>query len=119
VRLFGGIGQTLRAVAAEGAVKVIQIRDEFAPIAEKAKEAIRHGAAVVMVDTGSWEDLGKVLEVTKAQRPSSEVQIAFAGRIRIEDIPALVRRGVDIVDIGAAILDAPWLEMTYDVVAER
>jgi nicotinate-nucleotide pyrophosphorylase (carboxylating) len=119
VRIFGGIDQTLRAVAAERAAKVIQVRGEFAPIAEEAREAIRHGAAIVMVDTGSWEDLDKVLQVTKAGGPSSEVQIAFAGGIRIEDIPALVRKGVDIVDIGAAILDARWLELTYDVVKER
>ncbi len=115
VRLFGGIGQTLQAVAAEGAIKVIQVRGEFAPIAEEAREAIRHGAAVVMVDTGSCEDLDKVLQATKAQRLSSEVQIAFAGGIRIEDIPTLVRKGVDIADIGAAILDARWLELSYDV----
>ena len=119
VRIFGGIGQTLRAVAADRAAKVIQVRGEFAPIAEEAREAIRNGASVVMVDTGSWEDLDKVLQVMKAGKPSSGVQTAFAGGIRIEDIPALVRKGVDILDIGAAILDAPWLELSYDVVKER
>lgn len=119
VRIFGGIGQTLRAVAADRAAKVIQVRGEFAPIAEEAREAIRNGARVVMVDTGSWEDLDKVLQVMKAGKPSSGVQTAFAGGIRIEDIPALVRKGVDILDIGAAILDAPWLELSYDVVKER
>jgi nicotinate-nucleotide pyrophosphorylase (carboxylating) len=119
VRIFGGIGQTLRAVAADRAAKVIQVRGEFAPIAEEAREAIRNGAGVVMVDTGSWEDLDKVLQVMKAGKPSSGVQTAFAGGIRIEDIPALVRKGVDILDIGAAILDAPWLELSYDVVKER
>jgi len=115
VRIFGGIGQTLRAVAAERAAKVIQVRGEFAPIAEEAREAIRHGAEVVMVDTGSWEDLDKVLQVVKGEKPSSGVQTAFAGGIRIEEIPALAQKGVDILDIGAAILDARWLELSYDV----
>ncbi|TRZ90619.1 hypothetical protein D4R89_04130 [bacterium] len=118
VRIFGGIGETLRAAADNRAAKVIQVRGEFAPIAEEAREAIRNGARVVMVDTGSWEDLDKVLQVIKAGKQSSDVQIAFAGGIRIEDIPALVRKGVDILDIGATILDAPWLELSYDVVKE-
>jgi nicotinate-nucleotide pyrophosphorylase (carboxylating) len=118
VRIFGGIGQTLRAMAADQTKKIIQIRGEFAPIAEEAREAIRHEAAVIMVDTGSWEDLDKVLQVTKSERLTPRVQTAFAGGIRIEDIPALVGTGVDILDIGAAILDAPWLELSYDVLSE-
>jgi nicotinate-nucleotide pyrophosphorylase (carboxylating) len=118
VRIFGGIGPTLRVVAADRSAKVIQVRGEFAPIDQEAREAIRYGASVVMVDTGSWEDLDNVLQVIKAAKPSSEVQTAFAGGIRIEDIPALVRKGVDILDIGAAILDAPWLELSYDVVKD-
>ena len=118
VRIFGGIGQTLQAQAAAAVAKVIQVRGEFAPIAEEAREAIRNGARVVMVDTGSWKDLDDVLLVVKCEEPSAEVQIAFAGGIRIEDIPALARKGLDILDIGAAILDAPWLELSYDVVKE-
>lgn len=119
VRIFGGIGQTLQAVAAERLIKIIQVRGEFADIAEETREAIRGGASVVMVDTGSWEDLDKVLQVTRTVRPTAGVRTAFAGGIQLEDIPALVNRGVDIADIGAAILDAPWLELTYDVVSER
>jgi nicotinate-nucleotide pyrophosphorylase (carboxylating) len=119
VRIFGGIGQTLRAVAADQAAKVIQLRGEFGPIAEEAREAIRYGARVIMVDTGSWEDLDRVLQVVKGGTPSSGVETAFSGGIRIEDIPALALTGVDILDIGAAILDAPWVELSYDVLKER
>ncbi|MCX5908789.1 MAG: hypothetical protein NTY64_16830 [Deltaproteobacteria bacterium] len=113
------MGQTLRAVATDRAAKVIQVRGEFAPIAEEAREAIRNGAGVVMVDTGSWKDLDDVLRVVKGEKPSAGVQIAFAGGIRIEEIPALAQTGVDILDIGAAILDAPWLDLRYDVVMEK
>jgi nicotinate-nucleotide pyrophosphorylase (carboxylating) len=42
--------------------------------------------------------------------------LAFGGGIKLEDIPALVKKGVDILDIGSAILDAPWLDLSYDVV---
>lgn len=115
VRIFGGIHQALRAVSADPRAKVIQVRGEFAPIGAEAREAVCNGASVVMVDTGSWEDLDKVLQAVREDKGSCQVQTAFAGGIRIEDIPALAQKGVDILDIGAAILDAPWLEMSYDI----
>lgn len=116
VRIFGGIAQTLRAVAHDPSAKVIQVRGEYACIEEETREAIRNGAQVIMVDTGSWEDLDRVLRVMKEEKPRPMVQIAFAGGIQIQDIPELVKKGVDILDIGAAILDAPWLELSYDII---
>ena len=119
VRLFGGVGKTLTALVDDPTVKVIQVRGEFASIDREAREAIRNGARVIMVDTGSWRDLEKVLRVMKKEKTSSGVSIAFAGGIRIGDIPALIKKGVHILDIGSAILDAPWLELSYDVISER
>jgi nicotinate-nucleotide pyrophosphorylase (carboxylating) len=118
VRIFGGIAQTLRAVAHDPSAKVIQVRGEYGPIEQETQEAIRNGAQVIMVDTGSWEDLDRVLRVMRQEKPLPKIQIAFAGGIRIQDIPDLVKKGVDILDIGAAILDAPWLELSYDIVKE-
>ena len=116
VRVFGGIRQTLEAVASHSVPKVIQVKGEFGPIAEEARDAIRHGASLIMVDTGCCGDLDEVLRVMKEEKASPGVQTAFAGGIRVEDIPLLIQRGVNILDIGAAILDAPWLELSYDVV---
>jgi nicotinate-nucleotide pyrophosphorylase (carboxylating) len=119
VRTFGGIGRTLKAVASFPGPKVIQVRGEFGSIREEAREAIRHGASVVMVDTGSWEDLDDVLRVMKGEKVPPGIKSAFAGGIKIKDIPALAQKGVDILDIGAAILDAPWLELSYDVLPDE
>jgi nicotinate-nucleotide pyrophosphorylase (carboxylating) len=119
VRIFGGIGKTLEAVGHCPGKKVIQLRGEFAPIGQETREAIHHGAGVVMVDTGSWEDLDEVLRVLREEKASPKAKCAFAGRIQLNDISALTAKGVDILDIGAAILDAPWLELSYDVVADN
>jgi nicotinate-nucleotide pyrophosphorylase (carboxylating) len=118
VRIFGGVGRALKAVASHSVPKVIQVRGEFGPIAEEAREAIRHGARVIMVDTGCCKDLDEVLRVLKEEKAPPGVQTAFAGGIKIEEIPLLIQKGVDVLDIGAAILDAPWLELSYDVVKE-
>jgi len=114
VRIFGGISQALQAVASYPRTKVVQLRGEFADIAEEAQEALSLGAQVLMVDTGSWQDLDRILIVMK-KGPKRQARLAFAGGIKLEDIPPLAEKGVDILDIGAAILDAPWLELSYDV----
>jgi nicotinate-nucleotide pyrophosphorylase (carboxylating) len=116
VRIFGGISRTLQAVSSSSLVKVIQLRGEFSPIAEEAQQAINLGAQILMVDTGSWQDLEDVFKVSKKKGTSHQAKIAFAGGIKLEEIPTLAEKGVDILDIGAAILDAPWLELTYDVI---
>jgi nicotinate-nucleotide pyrophosphorylase (carboxylating) len=116
VRIFGGISQTLQAVSSSSLLKVIQLRGEFSPIAEEAQQAINLGAQILMVDTGSWQDLEDVFKVVKEKGTPRQAKIAFSGGIKLEEIPRLAEKGVDILDIGAAILDAPWLELTYDVV---
>lgn len=119
VRIFGGVHQALEALAPHQVPKVIQVRGEFASVREEAREAIRYGARVIMVDTGCCGDLDEVLQVVREEKAFPRVQTAFAGGVKIEDIPFLIQKGVDILDIGAAILDARWLEMSYDVVADR
>jgi len=118
VRIFGGISQALKATASSSSLKVIQLRGEFLPIAEEAREALSLGADVLMVDTGSWKDLDEVLGVMREKNLSYAAKLAFAGGIKLVDIPLLTGKGVDILDIGAAILDAPWLELTYDVMGK-
>ena len=115
-RIFGGISKALQAVASLSGIKAIQLRGEFANIADEAREALSLGAQVLMVDTGSWQDLDDVLTAIHKDKVSHRVQLAFGGGIKIKDIPALVKKGVDILDIGSAILDAPWLDLSYDVV---
>lgn len=116
VRIFGGISQALQAASSSTSIKVIQLRGEFSPIAEEALEALASGAHILMVDTGSRQDLDQVLTVLRKRRTPRQAKLAFAGGIKLSDIPLLAKKGVDILDIGAAILDAPWLELTYDVI---
>ena len=113
VRMLGGITATLAAVGQIPGVKVIQIRGEEATVAEETARACRGGAGVIMVDTGRRADGVAALKIAAAY---PAVQVAFAGGIGLEDIPALADLGLDILDIGLAIMDAPLLDMKLDVV---
>ena len=46
----------------------------------------------------------------------SGVEVAFAGGVQLGDIEALAEIGVDVVDVGRPIVDAPLLDMRLDVV---
>ncbi|MCK9357226.1 MAG: nicotinate-nucleotide pyrophosphorylase [Dehalococcoidia bacterium] len=117
VRMLGGIRPTLAAALELGQrVPVIQIRGETAAIAAEAVAATEAGADILMVDTGRIEDARAVSAAVRDRHMRERVRIAFSGGIRIEDLAGLQAEDVDIVDIGRAIIDAPLLDMTLDVV---
>lgn len=116
VRILGGVRQAVQAVSGLGRAIVVQVRGELQPVEEEAIEAAHGGAAVVMVDTGQMEDLRNVIQALRNNGLRSQVRIAFAGKVSLSDLEALVRMDVDVVDIGYAVVDAPCLPMRFDVI---
>lgn len=118
VRIFGSVKATLEAVKdmAEYA-KVIQLRGLIEGIDEETRAALKAGAEVLMVDTGSLEDLKLVGKIVRDSGQRDRVKIAFAGNIKINDIPMLINYDVDILDIGSQIIDAPLLDLKLDVIS--
>jgi nicotinate-nucleotide pyrophosphorylase (carboxylating) len=116
VRILGGVGKAVRAVAHLGRSIVVQVRGETDAVENEALEAGRAGAAVVMVDTGLRQDLANVGQALRWNDFRSRVRIAFSGNVSHSDMESLVLMDVDVVDIGYAILDAPCLPMRFDVI---
>jgi len=117
VRMLGGIRQALEAAAGLGRqVKAIQLRGESGAIAAEAVAATEAGADVIMVDTGRLDDARAASAALRGARLRDRVQLAFSGGVHIDDLVALRREDIDIVDIGRAVIDAPLLDMTLDVV---
>lgn len=116
VRILGGIEQAIRAVSSLAPTIVIQIRGETGPIDEEAVLAARLGVAVVMVDTGNRDHPAMVNDALKRAGLRERVRLAFAGRLCLDELHSVRQQGVDIVDIGYGILDAPALPIRLDVV---
>lgn len=117
VRMLGGIEATLAAARELGhRVKAIQIRGETMPIGDESLTAARAGADILMVDTGQLDDVRSASAALRADGSRSRVRIAYAGGIAIQDLPLLQDEDIDIVDIGRAVIDAPLLDMSMDVV---
>lgn len=119
VRILGGIKQTLASVEAmEDKLKVIQLKGDFGDITNEAVVAVENGANIIMIDTGNLEDVARVNQVLRERNWRSKVKVAFAKGICLEAIPELKGKGIDVLDIGASIIDAPLLDMKLDVRTE-
>ena len=118
VRILGGVAAAMEAVAPLERPVVIQLRGELEPIAQEAITAARMGAATLMVDTGDLNDLEAASQALRGEGLRERVKLAFAGNLRLKDLPGLAGRDVDAVDIGYSVVDAPCLPMRFDVIKD-
>jgi len=110
VTMLGGIAPAVGAgLAVENGPVAVQVKDP-ADIAT----AIEAGAGAVMVDTGSITDL-RAAQAVLDRLGRADVVLAFGGGARIDDLGRLRAAGADVVDLGRAILDAPLLDLRFDV----
>jgi nicotinate-nucleotide pyrophosphorylase (carboxylating) len=116
VRMLGGIAATLQAVAPlQDKLKVIQLKGEYTDVAREASLAVEHGADILMIDTGYLADVEAAHAALQADGRRERVKLAFAKGVRIPNIPDVRGRGIDILDIGVEIIDAPLLDMKLEV----
>lgn len=117
VRMFGSVRRTLEAVAGmRGFVRAIQLRGVVEDIADEAEAAMEMGAEILMVDTGRLEDLDLVARLVRERGRRDRTTIAFAGDIEMHDIPHIATHDVDILDVGRAVIDAPMVDVKFDVI---
>ena len=116
VEIFGGITESLNAVAhLKGYLKVVQLKGRYKDIGLEAQEAVQCNADILFVDTGNHSDIKKVADGIRQLGLRDKAAIAFGGDIRLEDISELKSMDVDILDIGRKIIDAPLLDIRYEI----
>lgn len=120
IRILGGIRNGLQAVEhLQGYKKVVQIKGNAFDIAREAREAAECRADIIFIDNGNPDDIGIVAEALDRSGRRGVAKIAFAGNVQIEDIDRLKTRPVDILEIGRCIVDAPLLDLKFDVIGTK
>lgn len=120
VRMLGSVEAALGAAAEiKNTTKCIQIRGDLDDIVAETRQAIAGGACIIMVDTGRVDDFCVCRDFLISEGIRNRYKIAFAGNLEFEDIIAMADLGVDILDIGKRIIDAPLLDMRLDVICEE
>jgi len=118
LEVLGGIEKSLEAVAdLKGCLKVVQLKGKHHPVEQEAEEAAQAGADIIFIDTGKMSDLERVVEKIQNMGRRDKLRIAFGGGVKLEEIPRLKTLDVDILDIGRAIIDAPLLDLKYEVIS--
>ncbi|NYE58085.1 beta/alpha barrel domain-containing protein [Carboxydothermus ferrireducens] len=119
IRMFGSIVEALKSAEVFGdRYKVVQLRGEMKDIKEETIEAATNGAYVLMIDTGKISDVKIVNSTLEELGVRKEKLVAFAGGVKINAIPSYIGLGIDILDIGSEIVDAPLMDMKLDVISE-
>jgi len=114
LRMIGGIEKAIKiAKTINNHTIVVQLHNIFGSVPEEALIASKEGADILMVDTGNIKDVADVVDIVK--KLQTRPKIAFSGGVTIEQISNLINIGVDIVDVGRAIIDAPMIDLTFDV----
>ena len=117
IRILGGVRQSLEAVVSlTDCRKVVQLKGRYGNIAEEACAAAQGGASILFIDTGQPNDVRTVREELVRLGLRGNVEIAFGGNVKLDDIDDLKSLDIDILDIGRQIVDAPLLDMRLEII---
>ena len=94
-----------RAAAAHGA----KIEAEAKTLAE-AKEAVRAGADIVLLDNMTPEQVSAAVKAI-----GGRAQVEVSGGIRLDNIRAYARPGVDVISVGALTHSAPAVDLGLEL----
>ncbi len=121
VEMFGGIRESIEAVShlASERTIVVQIKGRHSSVTKEALEAAECGAGIVFIDTGvNLDFMEAAFELDRAGL-RKKVKIAFGGNLDIKDVRGIKKDkfGIEIVDVGTKIVDAPLLDMHLEIIA--
>lgn len=120
IRMFGSIPAATDACRKlPSSTVVVQIRGMTASVEEETRQALDGGAGILMVDTGEPGDAGRCVRTLESLGGRNKAKVAFAGNVRLTDIPDLAELGIDILCIGKEIVDAKLLDLKLDVLQEE
>lgn len=120
IAMLGGMKHTLLHIQelpeVIGRKIVVQVKGRELGIGAECWLAADCGADVIYLDTGRVEDFQELADAMRYMRRVP--QIAFGGNVTLDALEKLKACPVDIVGVGKAIIDAPMLDMRFDVLAE-
>ena len=109
VAACGGVANALkRARAFAGHLTKVELEVDSL---EQLREALPHGADVIMLDNFSPEDLKKAVALA-----GDKVVLEASGGVNLQTVRAIAQSGVQVISVGALTHSAPVLDIGLDAV---
>lgn len=120
IRMLGGVKKSIEHIkTSPDMVIVVQIHRALQTLEKEVEEALNSKADILMIDTGNLEDIRMCREIIKEIQPDYKPLIAYSGNVSLDSIKEFANSGdVDILGIGKAIIDAPMLDVKFEVEIE-
>mgnify|MGYP002777024048 CR=1 FL=1 len=104
----GGIGAAIKKVRSQIPYPLnIEIETESL---DQVKEALLHGADIIMLDNMPIEMMKKAVQMIRQQ--DSRVKIEASGNITLETIRSVAETGIDYISTSAPITQSKWLDLS-------
>ncbi|MEW6554455.1 MAG: hypothetical protein AB1384_09235 [Actinomycetota bacterium] len=121
IEMIGGIRESIEAVSrlASGRTIVVQVKGRHSSVAREALEAAECGAGIVFIDTGANLDFMEAAFELDRAGLRRKVKIAFGGDLDLKGLRGIKKDkfGIEIVDVGKSIADAPLLDMHLEIIS--
>lgn len=80
---------------------------------EEVKEAIEHGADIIMLDNMAVEEMVEAVQLIRQK--SDRIKIEASGNITLETIRVVAETGVDYISSSAPITRSTWLDLSMRI----
>ncbi len=111
IAVCGGVAQALdRARAAAGHLTAIEIEVDTL---EQLREAINHGAGVVLLDNFTPDALREAVSIVDGR-----AVLEASGGIALETVRAVAETGVDFISTSQVTMSAPSLDIGFDIAVD-
>jgi nicotinate-nucleotide pyrophosphorylase (carboxylating) len=81
---------------------------------EEVKEAIEHGADIIMLDNMAVEQMVKAVQLIRQH--NNRIKIEASGNITLETIRVVAETGVDYISSSAPITRSTWLDLSMKII---
>lgn len=111
IALAGGIGPAIKNARA-GLSHALKIEVEVTSPAE-AEEAIQHGVEIILLDNMELKEIKQAVRLIRKKAPSTRIEVS--GGVRLENVSAIAKCGVDLISVGALTHSAPAVDLSLEI----
>jgi nicotinate-nucleotide pyrophosphorylase (carboxylating) len=104
----GGIGAAIALIRA-GMPYPLTLEVETESL-EQIKEALQHGADIIMLDNMSLEMMQEAVQIIR--QTNNRIKIEASGNITLKTIRAVAETGVDYISSSAPVTQSTWLDLS-------